>query len=90
MVERYGSAWGDPDDITDMEGGAYVLYSDYARLEEALRGCVEIVEANQYDAIPGRFTAVCKGCGTKCGTKHANFCSYEMALTKAREVLGDA
>lgn len=66
------------------------LRAEKARLKKALRECVGIVEANQYLQQPGRVTATCKGCAVKCGTTHKDYCSYNNAIRKAREALGDA
>lgn len=74
MVERYSygnkALMGDTE-IYEEKDGEFVLYSDYAKLREALRGCVEGYDKSMlYVADPENpFTA---------------------AITKAREVLGDA
>lgn len=77
MVKRYSMGLNGPERLLTMlniRDGDYVRYSDYAKLESALRECVHQIECvrGYYSILPNDDPKLV------------------YAITKAREVLGDA
>ena len=80
MVKRWEMDWTKYDNdayMKDDPDGEYVYYEDYAKLESALRECVEAIESD---------------CQNNCHAPDeiCLVCGLGVTAKKAREVLGDA